>query len=116
MRSNGENAFAEECKMRGDEWKALEKLPPAVRRALHEATVNWSPLPFAKSGRDHARRCPSGDTASFLVGAIESCDRGELSRASRDWRERHGAEYPHVAAGATPIRYDEAAIVRARRG
>ncbi|UPY39212.1 DUF6525 family protein [Sediminicoccus sp. KRV36] len=92
--------------LKGDAYRALEELPPEVRRALHEALVDWCPL-RAREWHQHllrTQRLKPAKAAKMLVRTIRKMDHAEVAAFARGWPK--GAKgYPHVAAGATLQRY-----------
>lgn len=100
--------------LRGDPYRALEELPAEVRRALHEALVDWCPL-RAREWHLHLlrrERLRPAEAASLLVRKIRGLDHAEVRDFARAWPK--GAEaYPHLAAEATLQRYAGAAGIPA---
>lgn len=97
-------------KLRGDPYQALEALPAEVRRALHEALVDWCPL-RAREWHLHLLRREGlrpAQAASCLVRTIRGLDHAEVAAFAGTWPAGAGA-YPHLAAGATLQRYAGAA-------
>ncbi len=96
--------------LRGDPYRALEELPAEVRRALHEALVDWCPL-RAREWLAHLQRREGlrpARAAAALVLAIRRLDHAEVVAFAGRWL-KGAAAYPHLAAGATLQRYRGAA-------
>jgi hypothetical protein len=100
--------------LRGDPFQAFEELPAEVRRALHEALVDWCPL-RAREWHHHLLRREGlrpAPAAASLVRTIRGLDHAEVAAFAKTWHK--GAEaYPHLAAGATLQRYAGAAGIPA---
>ncbi|HEY2131417.1 MAG TPA: DUF6525 family protein [Acetobacteraceae bacterium] len=93
-------------RLHGDDWAALEALPPAVRRRLHEhaydpwtvnALVLWKIFRRKHASSERAERS--------LLRYLDACEALERSAFADAYRRAHGATLPHVAAGATVQRY-----------
>jgi len=115
MATNNVVASAKDSRRKGDRWKAFDTLPTPVRRALHEANVDWCAL---ESKAAISRFMKSGlhpETAALSeVDDIMDADVHEAQRFARTWPKRYGA-YPALAARSTMMRYDERAILAARQ-
>lgn len=90
---------AKECRLRGDEWKALESLHPEVRRALREALVDWCPLWVRRKIRAMVKRGWDEEGAAFHIACmIPHWDAEEVEGfAANKWPPNLGP-YPHLAA------------------
>ena len=87
-----------------DIWRAFDRLPMAVRHALHEAIIPWDPCQ-ADSEYKKARRCgmPVKSAANRVCDAIRNGNRTEI----KDFAAQYpGGQSPHTAANATIQRYE----------
>lgn len=100
---------------RGDAWAAFDRLPPALRRALHEAVIDWCPLQerWLLNKRLKAGMTPEAAIAEALE-VLRRDERAEIALFACHWPARLG-RYPHVGANATVLRYGERARVAAER-
>lgn len=100
----------------GDAWDAFDALPPAIRRRLHEHAYDPWAVNALELWRLIRRRtgCPHR-AARRLLWYIRDCEARELAAFAAAWRARHGTAYPHVAAGASVLRYAPPAGGRVRR-
>lgn len=92
--------------LKGDPYRAFEKLPVEVRRALQESLVDWCPL-RAEEWLQHLVRKEKlrpAKAAAKLVRTIRKMDEAEVAAFARAWPKGAKA-YPHLAAGATIQRY-----------
>lgn len=116
MRGSGNvRGVAPESRFRGDPMAALDRLPPALRRAIHEGLLPWDPCAERwKLNRLLKRGVPQADAVDDLVRGIRLADQTEAAAMRCAWPSRFGV-CPAIAANATILRYDEAERVRARR-
>jgi Family of unknown function (DUF6525) len=93
-------------RLQGDDWAAFEALPAAVRRRLHEHaydawTVNalalWKAFRRKRGGSQRAERA--------LLRYLDECETLERAAFADAHLRKHGTALPHVAAGATVLRY-----------
>lgn len=86
--------------------RALEELPPEVRRALWESLVDWCPLRAREWHLHliHKERLKPAKAASVLVRTIRKMDHVEVAAFARRWPKGAKA-YPHLAVGASIQRY-----------
>jgi hypothetical protein len=91
---------------RGDPWAAFDRLPPAPRRALHEAVIDWCPLQerWLLNKRLKAGMTPEAAVAEALE-LLRHDERAEIALFAGHWPARLG-RYPHVGANAT-VSHDE---------
>jgi hypothetical protein len=95
-------------RLRGNAFACMDRLPPSVRRALHEAVVDWCTLEMRwRLNRLLKSGATPKEAEDWIVNFIRQADAEELSRFAHRWPKRFGT-YPHVAASGTPVRYDEA--------
>jgi len=113
--SDNARGTAPQSRFRGDPLAALDRLPPLIRRALHEALLPWSPLEerwhlnkMMKAGLSEA------EAVERLVQHIRDADAREAAAMRHAWPARFG-RCPAIAADATIMRYDEADRVRQGR-
>ena len=101
-------------KFRGDPLAAMDRLPATLRRALHEAVVEWDPRWVRwELNRQVKAGIPPDVAAAVIAAALRRDDEWEVLHFARCWPARFGAGTPHAQARATILRYDEAARVRA---
>lgn len=97
---------AELSGFRGNVWSAFDRLPQPIRRALHEAIGPWDPREVRWSLN---KRLKAGQEESAAVAVeielIRLNDEAEVNAFQHRWPSRFG-KYPHVAAGATILRYE----------
>jgi len=90
----------------GEDWKVFDALPPTIRNRLHEHaydawTVNALMLwlifrrKLARSARAERR----------LLGYLDTCEALERAVFAETHRVAYGCSLPHVAAGASVLRY-----------
>jgi hypothetical protein len=93
----------------GDEWAAFDALPPRVRARLQEHAYDaWSvnALMLWKSFRRKHASSARGEIT--LLRYIGQCEALERQGYDAKHRKEHGTPLPHVAAGATVMRYASA--------
>lgn len=83
-------------------WRILDSLPAIVRRVIHEAPVAINPASAARLLDDY------GYSPSETAEALQDACQTELSAFARDYRKAQGCDLPHIAAGATALRYQAA--------
>ena len=106
----------------GNHLACLDRLPPAVRRGLHEGVVSWDPL-FVRWQIN--KRVKAGmsleEATAWAVAALRRWDDAEVAQFGRGGSPdalpllrgcANPNASPHLAAGASIMRYDEAARVR----
>lgn len=101
-----EHVCAPQSTFRGDPLAALDRLPTALRRALHEAVICWDPREVAW---DLKQLCRAGlseaKAVAIVVARLRQADEDEvMAFAGRHWRQ-YGTATPHVRAKATILRY-----------
>jgi len=100
-------SFVPTSKIRGNRQDAFDALPARVRRALMEANLAWCPLEIAQALKRRENLTKDKNSLEiFMVNFIRFLDENEIEMFAAKWPERFG-EYPHVAAKATIMRYDE---------
>lgn len=94
----------------GDAWDAFDALPPAIRRRLREHAYDPWAVNALVLWRLIRRRtgCPRR-AERRLLWHIRDCEARELATFAAAWRAGHGTAYPHLAAGASVLRYAPAA-------
>lgn len=93
-------------RLEGDRWAAFDALPPAIRRHLHEHAYDpWAENALAlwRSFRRQAG-CPRRAERRMLRH-MRDCEAQELADFAAAWQARHRTPYPHLAAGASVLRY-----------
>lgn len=102
-------------RFRGDQWAAFDRLPEQIRWALCDANVDWSACDEAANLRKLRKAGVEKATAiDWVVSRFPASEAKELDLFKPRWPSRFGP-YPHIAAGATIMRYNEREIVAARR-
>lgn len=92
-----------------------DALPRDLRRVLMDANLNWNAVEANDLFRKLTASRPFGAALNKLVTDYRHFDFLELRDYGKNWLRETGAEYPHLAAGATFMRYNSAGA-RARRG
>jgi hypothetical protein len=87
----------------------FDDLPRSVRRALHEAGVNWCPAQQAERYRVALERFGWAAAEDIIVKQIRAIDAAERQRFADDFEAQFGAPYPARAAGSTLTRYERRA-------
>jgi len=88
-------------------FEAFDSLPPAVRRAFHQLTVTFEPVPVAKFWNDRRKRWrPNKRLIRSIVDQIAAAEHADLLNFDQIHFQRWGRHLPHVAAEATILRYD----------
>ena len=100
-------------KFRGDRLACFDALPAPIRRALHEAIGTWDPreIRWTLNKRLKAGQLEA-EAIAAEVASIRDEDEAEVLAFQYYWPSRFG-RYPHLAAEATIIRYDEKDLHRA---
>lgn len=98
----------------GDDWAAFDALPPAVRRRLHEHAYDaWSVNALMLWRRFRRKTGCSARAERRLLRYLDECEALERAAFDAEHRARHGgAPLPHLAAGASVLRYAPAATSR----
>ncbi len=90
----------------GDDWAAFDALPPGVRRRMHEHAYDaWAvnALMLWKSFRRKRACSIRGERA--LLNYLDRYEAMELAGYDAVHFKTYGSHLPHVAAGATVLRY-----------
>ena len=90
----------------GDDWAAFDALPPGIRRRMHEHAYDaWAvnALMLWKSFRRKRACSVRGERA--LLNYLDQCEAMELAGYDALQVKAHGSHLPHLAAGATVLRY-----------
>lgn len=91
----------------GDALAVTDELHPIVRRALHDGVASWDAvkvreiMKFFQSGG-----CEEVEAATLAAKVVRGWDDIEIDTFNAKWVSIFGAETPHVAAGASVVRYD----------
>jgi hypothetical protein len=100
---------------RGDPLAAFDRLPARLRQALHEAVIQWDPREVRWTLNQRLRAGVSEhDAIAAEIWDIRLHEENEVRAFSYHWPSRFG-RYPHTAAGATILRYDERDRRRSQR-
>ena len=90
----------------GDDWAAFDALPPAIRRRLYEHAYDAWAVNALILWRGFRRQTGSSARAERrLLRYLDTCE--ALERQA--FAAAQGEVLPHVAAGATVLRYADAA-------
>lgn len=94
------------------ELRVFEQYPRSIRDALNDATIKVNSLSMVEYFH-WARRNGHGDPK--VVEKIRAMEENDIAVFAGRHRARYRYELPHVAAGATILRYGTAARKRRRR-
>lgn len=98
---------AQNSRLRGNVLSAMDRLPAPIRRALHEAVNDWDPREIRWFFNKRIKAgWPEAIAVAAEIASIAHADATEIARFAHRWPARFG-EYPHLAADATILRYDE---------
>ncbi len=91
----------------GDDWAAFDALPPAIRSRLHVHAYDAWAVNAAMLWRWFRQKSGSSARAERrLLRYLDECERLERAAFDAAHRARHaGRPLPHVAAGASVLRY-----------
>ena len=93
----------------GDDWAAFDALPPVIRRRMHEHAYDAWAVNALMLWRAFRRKTGSSARAERrLLRYLDTCE--ALEREA--FALAQGAPLPHVAAGATVLRYGQASPAR----
>lgn len=87
----------------------LDDLPKPVRRRLHELTVTFDPVPLGRWWKQNVGKAPYKRRLSYILASIRDAESADLREFAYRYRARYGMSLPHVAAGATIMRYARSA-------
>lgn len=103
----------------GDDWAAFDALPEPVRRRMHQHSYDpWAVNTLMLWRRFRRKHASSGRAVVTLHRYLDECERLERDAFATAHRRRYGTALPHVAAGASVLRYGPAAarnLARTRR-
>lgn len=101
---------------RMDQWAAFDLLPPQLRAALQEVNVDYCCVCTLRDFHRFRRRGLSmAESADHVIVSLLSGEDEDIALFDRSWRKAGHGPYPHAAANATILRYEEARHVRAGR-
>ncbi len=91
----------------GDEWDAFDRLPASIRRRMHEHAYDaWAVNALILWRLFRRQLASSARGERRLSNHLDDCERIEreafAAAYARDW----GGTLPHLAAGASVLRYD----------
>lgn len=89
----------------GLSWQVFDELPRAIRRALHEANLNWCSGSVAIGYERAIERFGWQDANHVMVARIRAIDADERRRFADDYEARFSTPYPARAARSTLTRY-----------
>ena len=99
-------------------FEAFDQLPRAVRHALHEALVTYEPRPILQDLSRALENSPKANHRAIVrdaVRGIQAGDIADIQEVARKHFERYKYRWPHLAAGATILRYHTRTRLRGRR-
>nr|WP_314073096.1 DUF6525 family protein [uncultured Roseococcus sp.] len=100
----------------GDDWAAFDALPPAVRQHLHEHAYDaWTVNALILWKVFRRQTASSARGVARLLNHLRICERLELEAFAEAYARQCGGTLPHVAAGASTLRYGAAARRPRRR-
>lgn len=92
--------------LRGDKMKCFDRLPSPLKRALWEGVTDWDPREVRwHLNKSLKRGVPLDAAVATEVAQIRAADVREVNAFQHHWPSRFG-RYPHIAAGATILRYN----------
>lgn len=101
----------------GDDWAAFDALPPLVRRRLHEHAYDGWAVNALMLWRALRRRHASTDRAlNTLLRYLDECEKLERMAFAALHMQSFGSALPHVAAGASVLRFDPPCRLTRRAG
>lgn len=109
----GANAFRESTD--AATFAAFDALPLTVRRALAEGVNFFCPVTVLEDFEALAASVGSIRATAQVLAKIKRSEGAEMGWFAVAYEKAHGRPYPHLAADATILRYDEAQRVRGRR-
>ena len=113
--SNNSTAAAKSSTLPGSDWDCLDRLPPPVRRALQESTIDWCSIhSLVEIDRHISQGWTSTKSAAAEVASIKRAEKTELAAFAKRYQRKFGI-FPHVAARASILRYDSCRRARVRR-
>ena len=92
------------CRTKRDTYACFDKLPAPLRRALHDAVLDWVPF-NVRYWLNHHRAMGRSEPVAIrrVLALIRSWDQQEVHGFGEHWPPRFGT-YPHLAANATIMR------------
>lgn len=90
----------------GAHFASLDALPRAVRRALHEAGIDWSAYHVWKRLADLSEVHLPQYAQNIVIHEIRHADAVERHRFADAYERQYGQPYPARAAGSTMQRYE----------
>ena len=101
-RGNGLNGYTTTANPTFD---ALAELPQSVRQEICFAYRVWDAIVVRDIYRNTAQQRGAGYAADWLIASIQAADEQEAVSFGRAYLARYRIELPHLAAGATILRY-----------
>lgn len=93
----------------GDDWDAYDTLPEPIRRRMQQHSYDPWAVNALMLWRSFRRKHASSSRAIVTLGRyLDKCERLEREAFAAAHRRRYGTTLPHVAAGASVLRYDAA--------
>lgn len=90
----------------GDDWASFDQLPTAIRRRLHEHAYDaWAVNALMLWRRFRRTRASSAQAERALLRYLDECEVLERTAFAASYSRAHGMLLPHIAAGATVMRY-----------
>ena len=101
-RGNGLNGYTTTANPTFD---ALAELPQSVRQEICFAYRVWDAIVVRDIYRNTAQQRGADYAADWLIASIQAADEQDVVDFGRTYRARYRIELPHLAAGATVLRY-----------
>ena len=93
-------------RLSGDDWAAFDALPPAIRHRLQEHAYDaWAVNALTLWRRFRRKHASSERALRSLLRYLDECEALERAAYAEVYRHRHGLPLPHLAAGASVLRY-----------
>jgi hypothetical protein len=93
----------------GDEWAAFDALPAPIRERLHEHAYNaWAVNALMLWRAFRRKHACSKRALNTLLRHLDECEQLERIAFAESYARAHGTGLPHVAAGASVLRYEAA--------
>ncbi len=94
----------------GDDWQAFDSLPVAVRRRMQEHAYDAWAVNALMLWRLFRRQLASSARGERrLLNYLDDCERLEREAFAAFYARQWGSRLPHLAAGASVLRYGTAA-------
>lgn len=84
---------------------ALDTMPPDLRREICFANIVYDAVDVSKVYRERVENMGKKPTIRWLCASIQGGDDWDLQKFGQQFRARYHIPLPHIAAGATILRY-----------